>query len=255
MKRSKEGIVLPVWLLATTALSASAHPPSGESDLSCHKDRPLAAISMPVKLEAKGGSCLVGARRANSGSVLVDLRPRQDFSRFHIPGAVNQQLNHLLSQRPHGAVVYDAGKLTQDAELLCERLQRYGLEDVHVIDGGIAAWTQLNAPQQALPTSRLDDREIASALLGARGQVIPLSPTFAQVLTLLPPARKNGGQTLLLATSEAQIGHHLAERKSGSTALYWIGDPSRLHMLLENLVAQDRKRELGPGYSSTCSAL
>ena len=254
MKRGKESIVLTACILAATALSASAQSPSNESAPSCHKDRPPAVVSVPVKLEAKG-SCLISAKQVGSGPVLVDLRSRQDFSRFHIPGAINQQLNQLLSQRPRGAVVYDAGKLTQDAELLCERLQRYGLQDVRVIDGGIAAWSQLKAPQQALVTSRLDDREVASALLGTRGQVVTLSPGFTQVLALLPPARKLGGQTFVLATSEAEASRHLASRKTGGTALYWIGEPARLHELIEQLVAQDRKRESGPGYSPTCSAL
>ncbi|HEY0332296.1 MAG TPA: rhodanese-like domain-containing protein [Stenotrophomonas sp.] len=209
-----------------------------------------------MQLDQQARRCLMSAAQLKAGTTLIDLRSSQAYSAFHIPGATNQQLNQLLSQRPRDAVVYDGGRLAQDSALLCERLQRYGLANVRVLEGGIAAWAQSNRDTHALEVSRLEDGEITSALLAGRTSVVALSPGFNAVLaSLRPQASHVGAQELALANNAEEVSARLAQRRSGRTLLYWIGEPQRLQTLLQTLLVQDHKRESGPGYSPTCSAL
>lgn len=250
-----------VALLLLAALSsgmavAMALPPVQPEAPTCHKPREPGGTSQAVQPGTQARQCLVSAAQLKPGATLIDLRSSQAYTAFHIPGANNQQLNQLLSQRPRDAVVYDGGRLAQDGALLCERLQRYGLDNVRVLEGGIAAWAQLNRDTHALALSRLDDGEITSALLAGRTPVVALSPGFDAVMAGLPAQTpRSGAQQLVLASSAAEIPARLAQRRGGKTLLYWVGEPQRLQSLLQTLLAQDRKREMGPGYSPTCSAL
>jgi len=246
-------------LLATLSsgmAGALALPPAEPEAPTCHKPREPGGTSQAVRPNAQARQCLMPPAQLKPGVTLIDLRSSQDYLAFHIPGANNQQLNQLLSQRPRDAVVYDGGRLAQDGALLCERLQRYGLTNVRVLEGGIAAWTQSNRDTHALAVSRLDDGEITSVLLSGRSSVVALSPGFNAVLASLPTqTTRAGAQELVLASSEAEVSTRWAQRRGGKTLLYWVGDPQRLQSLLQTLLAQDRKREMGPGYSPTCSAL
>jgi rhodanese-related sulfurtransferase len=205
--------------------------------------------------------CLVDAGAIGKNASIIDLRSREEYARFHVPGADNQPMTALLNQGARKAIVYDGGKLPQDAQLLCERAARYGLKQVQVIDGGLAAWSQLYAPAHALEASRLNDAEVSSALLANESQVLSLSAEFGAALKSVPPspaARRASGRLLVLASSPAQlpqIQKQLVRKPGGRTALYWIGDAGRLQTLIGQHIAQDQKRLDGRGHSSTCSSL
>ncbi|SOD51626.1 Rhodanese-like domain-containing protein [Pseudoxanthomonas wuyuanensis] len=204
-------------------------------------------------------TCLVDAATASKDARVIDLRPRDQYAAFHIPGADNQPMTALMNQGSKKAVVYDGGKLPQDAQLLCERLARYGLTQFQVIDGGLASWSQLHAPARAAEVSRLSDADVSSALLANEGQVLALSAEFNPVLkSIQSQARKPGKRLIVLASSPAllpQIQKQLSRKPGGRTALYWIGDAGRLQSLISTHIAQDQKRLEGPGHSNTCSSL
>lgn len=250
-------LVLAISLWPTMLVAQAQAPlPAQRETSTCHKPRESGGTSSAVRVSAQGQMCLISPAQLKPGFRLVDLRPRQDFTVFHITGATNQQLTQLLNQRPTGVVVYDGSRLSQDGALLCERLQRFGLTNARVLEGGIAAWLQFHRDARAMDASRLDDNEVTSALLAAKSPVVVLAPGFKRVLADLP-ARKAGTATqeLVLATNAADVSARLAQRRGGPTTLYWIGRPEKLHSLLQNLLVQDRKREMGPGYNPTCSAL
>ncbi len=248
-------LVVSLWL-ATPVAHAQVPLPAQREAPACHKPREPGGTSSAVKVGAQTKTCLISPAQLKPGLPLVDLRSRQDFTVFHITGATNQQLTQLLNQRPANVVVYDSGRLSQDGALLCERLQRFGLNNVRVLEGGIAAWTQFHRDARAMDASRLDDGEVSSVLLAGKSPVVALAPGFKRILADLP-ARQAGTATqeLVLATNAAEVSARLAQRRGGPTTLYWIGGPEQLQSLLQNLLAQDRKREMGPGYSPTCSAL
>jgi thiosulfate/3-mercaptopyruvate sulfurtransferase len=105
----------------------------------------------------------LNARRAESGLVILDMRPPEDFSNGHIPGAYSFDLFgiSLIDTRPEplaaflwiiehliGAkgvshesrvVVYDRVSGERAARLFWF-LELFGHDDVHVLDGGFEAW-------------------------------------------------------------------------------------------------------------------
>ncbi len=224
---------------------------------------PVVPLAAPVltsdSTKAKG--CLVDAGAIGKEAKIVDLRSREEYATFHIPGADNQPMTALMNYGSKKAVIYDSGKLQQDAQLLCERAARYGLKQVQVVDGGLAAWSQLYAPAHALEASRLNDAEVSSALLANESQVLSLSAEFGAMLKSIqssPAARGASRRLIILASSPAQLPQvqkQLTRKPGGRTALYWIGDAARLQTLISNHVAQDQKRLEGRGHSSTCSSL
>lgn len=222
----------------------------------CHKPREdTRNTRQAVKIDIRTSTCLISTTKLPAGIPIIDIRSREEFNTFHIPGASNQQLTQLLNQRPMNAIIYDGGRLSQDSMLLCERLQRYGLNGLQVIEGGIAAWSQAKRHPRAMEVSQLNDNEITSALLSGRYSITSLSPGFQSVLASLPVPQDASTQELILASSSSSVSAHLAQRRGGKTSLHWIGEPLHLQTMLQTLLAQDQKRELGPGHSPNCSAL
>lgn len=85
--------------------------------------------------------------RLNSSAAprLIDVRTPAEFETAHIPGAYNVPLDLLREHRDE-----IVKHLDQDVVLICksgqraaqadDTLRRVGLTNVHVLDGGIAAW-------------------------------------------------------------------------------------------------------------------
>ena len=82
---------------------------------------------------------------------VIDVRDQDVFARGHIPGALNNP-NQRLQAAPnfvpdnHPVVLYgedDSG--SEDIEKSAQLLQELGLE-VHILSGGLAAWTSAGLP-------------------------------------------------------------------------------------------------------------
>lgn len=225
-----------------------------QQDVQCRRPHLLQLGMVTPDLPAPSSQCLIQASRVTQAMPLIDLRTRQDFVSYHPAGASNQQISQLISQRPRNVVVYDTGRLRQDAVLLCARLQRYGLQDVRVVDGGVAALARHRNAPQAMTLSRLGDTEAAAAMLSGSVRIQSIAPALAQLVAAQGISSAPQGQMLILGQDQAQVAPHFSAgaRTSG---VYWVGDANRLRQLLQTSMAQERKREDGPGYNPNCSAL
>lgn len=192
--------------------------------------------------------CVIDAKRVTSAVRLIDLRARPEYAAYHPFKADNHQLAQLLSQRPSGIVVFDGGRLYQDAVLLCARLQSYGLNDVRVVGGGVSALARQLGAREALALSRLSDDEVAAALLSGNMRIQSLAQPHSQIVASFRISSAPRGQALILATDQTQI-------TTAGNSVYWVGQPQRLRQLLQTSQLQERKREQGPGYNPNCAAL
>jgi len=223
----------------------------------------LAARALPPPSKAPaagtGDGCLVAATALDApGAEIVDLRERERFLAFHVPGARQLSLTELMVQpggHDRAVVVYDGGRFHADALQLCTRLQHAGLRTARVVDGGIAAWAQLHDQRRALTVNRLADSEIAAALgePGSQATAISTSLQFATRGARTPapaPVRR-----IVLADAGTPASRIQPLLGKGMVTFYWVGSAERLHELLDTQVAQERKRLQGPGVRNTCSAL
>lgn len=225
----------PQMVLAARALPPPSRPPEAGSSEDCL----VAATALDVR-----------------GAEIVDLRERERFLAFHVPGAQQGSLTELMvspgmSYRP--LVLYDAGRFHADALQLCTRLRQAGLRRAHVVDGGIAAWAQLHENPKSLLVNRLADAEIAAALGEPGSQAAALSPSlrFAAHGAHTPAPERR----IVLADADTPLSRIQPLLGRKTITFYWVGSAHRLHELLDTQVAQERKRLQGPGVRNTCSAL
>jgi len=84
-------------------------------------------------------------------ALVVDLSPSGDFEKGHIAGSKSVQLSQFDPENKQLAaaktlplvVVCRTGQASADA---AKRLKKAGFEQVHWLDGGIAAWQQADLP-------------------------------------------------------------------------------------------------------------
>lgn len=153
--------------------------------------------------------------------VLVDMSDAEQYSRFHLPGAVHLPYEALLKrvprqpfaarlddavlyrllgslgiQRTHHVVIYDdAGGL--HAGRLFWELERIGHPQVSVLDGGLVAWVLQGRKVVNAPTSRLPATYVASG--GGRAN----EATLAEVKRA---ASGDGPLLLDVRTQEEYVG-------------------------------------------------
>ena len=102
--------------------------------------------------------------RARSEVTLIDVRPREEFERFHLPGALSMTVPDLVGERgaaalaagPRLVVIYSNGA-AHPAQAWVE-LQRRGYDNVRVLDGGLDAFRL----QELTPPSLRSDLDAAT---------------------------------------------------------------------------------------------
>jgi rhodanese-related sulfurtransferase len=212
-------------------------------------------------VSSNGDSCLAKAHALDAGGAeIFDLRERARFLEFHVPGARQATITELVIRPETGSrpmIVYDGGRFRSDALQLCDRLRHAGFRQVHVVDGGIAAWAQLHALPEALALNRLSDADVAAALAEPGSRPVVLDDSLRSALPSAKPAVNpaHTERVIVLATATTPQSAIRARLKKGITTLYWSGSPERLRQLLQTQLAQDRKRLAGPAVSKACSAL
>jgi thiosulfate/3-mercaptopyruvate sulfurtransferase len=90
---------------------------------------------------------------------IVDMRPMDEYTQGHIPGAVQLDLGTVRTTTdgvrgqvaPPEIVEAVLGKLGIDAARLFWTLEYYGHEDVHLLDGGWGAWQRADGEVSAEP--------------------------------------------------------------------------------------------------------
>lgn len=236
-----------------------AQPPAAAADTCPQMALAARALPPPSRAPATGGGddCLVAASALDApGAEIVDVRERERFLAFHVPGARQGSLTELMvrpGSRDRAVVVYDGGHFHADALQLCARLQHAGLRKARVVDGGIAAWAQLHGHPKAVLVNRLADTEIAAALGEPGSQATALSSLLHFAVGGARPSAP--GRRIVLADAGTPLSHIQPLLGKGKVTFYWIGSAQRLHELLDTQVAQDRKRLQGPGVRNACSAL
>jgi rhodanese-related sulfurtransferase len=121
---------------------------------------------------------------------LLDVRTPAEFEAEHIEGAYNVPLDTLAEHGPEiragvsGMVVLvcRSGQRARKAE---EALKAAGMTNLHVLDGGIAAWIAAGLPvRRGVPRMSLERQvRIAAGALAATGGLLALfvNPLFAAV--------------------------------------------------------------------------
>ena len=113
---------------------------------------------------------------------LVDIRPKEEFTAGHIPGAQSIPLSQLVEpriswQKPSiRGRVYVIANDVPCASLASGSLRGSGIRDVVAVEGGMPAWIQ-----QGLPVRGAKSSLSGSTLLAAAGMILGLAAgiTFA----------------------------------------------------------------------------
>lgn len=221
-----------------------------------------AASNKPAASAPEDGSCLVHARSIGTNGPIYDIRGRAEYLSFHIPNAQHStaaELSRILRGSQQPVIVYDSGKFRSDAFQLCARLRAGGFQNFKIIDGGIAAWAQVNRHPERLGVSRLSDTEVSAALFDPANSAVASTEDFKSVLSehgIKQRGARTSGRRILVgdtAVPSSRIGTLLDS--GGTTAFYWSGGRDQLTALIHVHLAQDQKRVAGPVQSAACSAL
>jgi thiosulfate/3-mercaptopyruvate sulfurtransferase len=154
--RRRSGLLLAASGLVSSACGSarsSAVPPGGLA---------LDGVTPPANLALLSKPDWLSQNVSTAGVRIIDARPRADYEKGHIPGAVSlpvaetfdpardknypdavEKLEALFSVRGLGTatriVAYDNGKETPAARLLWT-LEYLGHQQVSLLDGGLSAW-------------------------------------------------------------------------------------------------------------------
>jgi len=146
---------------------------------------------------------------------LLDVRTPGEFEAEHIAGAYNVPLDTLGE---HGAEIRAA--VAEPVVLICrsgqrarkaeQALKRAGMSNLHVLDGGMTAWTAAGLPvRRAAPRMSLERQvRIAAGALAAVGGFLALfvNPLFAAL-----PAFVGSGLVVAGATDTCTMGMLIAK--------------------------------------------
>ena len=166
---------------------------------------------MPVLSPA----ALVRLRAERPETRLIDVRTPGEFEAEHIAGAYNVPLDTLGEHGPEiragvaepVVLVCRSGQRARKAE---EALKAAGMTNLHVLDGGMSAWTAAGQPvRRGAPRMSLERQvRIAAGTLAAAGGVLALfvNPLFAAL-----PAFVGSGLVFAGVTDTCAMGMLLAK--------------------------------------------
>lgn len=86
-------------------------------------------------------------------TIVVDVRPREQFEREHLPGAVSAPEGRGLPAGALKGVLYGAGRLSDDVLSAAAELAGHGTT-VCELDGGFGAWTAAGLPTEGRMPAR-----------------------------------------------------------------------------------------------------
>ncbi len=166
-------------------------------------------------LHALSPADLARLRAERPETRLLDVRTPGEFEAEHIEGAYNVPLDTLAE---HGAeiragiagpvvLVCRSGQRARKAE---EALQVAGMDNLHVLDGGMSAWTAAGQPvRRGAPRMSLERQvRIVAGTLAATGGFLALfvSPLFAAI-----PAFVGSGLVFAGVTDSCAMGMLIAK--------------------------------------------
>jgi rhodanese-related sulfurtransferase len=167
-------------------------------------------VSIPAVLDA---AKLEGLLRDRTDIRLLDVRTAGEFEAVHIRGAYNVPLDTLGEHAEQirrvdepVVLVCQSGARARRAE---EALQRAGMPNLHVLDGGVNGWVSAGRPVQRGSTRISLERQVrilAGGLVAAGAlSALVLSPLFALV-----PAAVGSGLVFAGVTDSCAMGMALS---------------------------------------------
>lgn len=147
---------------------------------------------------------LAGLLHQHPTTRLLDVRTPGEFEAQHIPGAYNVPLDTLgehaaeirAGVRDPIVLVCRSGQRARKAE---EALKSTGMRNLHVLDGGMAAWTAARLPvRESRPRLSLERQvRIGAGALAAVGAILALAanPAFAVVPVVVGAGLIHAGAT------------------------------------------------------------
>ncbi|TQV74568.1 rhodanese-like domain-containing protein [Aliikangiella marina] len=112
-------------------------------------------LAVQVRLMAHGPKSITTQMLTNyvnrDEAVVVDIRGQGDFSKGHIPGAINMPLSQLKDKARDLEKYKDKPIIMVCANGIqvggaCETLRKEGFENLHKLTGGMSSWTGDNLP-------------------------------------------------------------------------------------------------------------
>lgn len=175
--------------------------------------------ALPLVLTPAAVASLV---REHPETRLLDVRTPGEFEAEHIAGAYNVPLDTLGE---HGAEIRAA--VAEPVVLICRSGQRArkaeqalksaGMSNLHVLDGGMTAWTAAGLPvRRAAPRMSLERQvRIAAGALAAAGGFLAL---FVNPLFAVLPAFVGSGLVVAGATDTCAMGMLIAKLPCNQSA-------------------------------------
>lgn len=160
--------------------------------------------------------------RDQSATRLLDVRTAGEFAAAHIPGAYNVPLDELAEHSREirsvaGAPVVLVCQSGQRARKADESLRSLGMPNLHILDGGVNAWTAagLEVTRGATRISLERQVRIAAGAIGASGAFLAL---FVNPLFAIVPAFIGSGLVFAGVTDTCTMGMMLARLPYNRTA-------------------------------------
>jgi rhodanese-related sulfurtransferase len=152
------GTVLGALLLLFAAPFVCAQEgPTAQSMSQCSARDIDAASSAPGTPAKRDESCYIDTAKAlelarSSSPVLVDVRGKDEYERFHFPEAVRLSMSEIrtktyLSSRT--LLIYGSGKTDRQSDGGCAALRGHGFRNARIVSGGILGMAKL-AQEQGL---------------------------------------------------------------------------------------------------------
>ncbi len=111
------------------------------------------------------------------GFVVVDVRSKEDYDKYHIPGSIHVPLNELLSSEQLKDLAQDnAIILTSNGNSMAAQawllLRQNGFDDVYILSGGMNYWVQAFSHPQPPKGAYTDDELFRYEFRKAAGPVM-----------------------------------------------------------------------------------
>lgn len=181
---------------------------------------PVAADEVAPDFSCRVAVADVQLLLAKPDALVIDLRPKSEFDIAHIDGALPMSLAELRSRawlRKKTLVLVGDGRGEGELYSACSRLKRDGVQDVHVLHGGLQAWRRAGRAVVGTLPDPVRLAQLTSAQLfqesGLSSNLVLLLPSAKSMQASLPRA------VLLPTTGDAAIQRAITARRAQAAPL------------------------------------
>ena len=198
-------IIGATFLFIPYALPATTSSQKMEADM-CLADSADVRKQQTTKPEKPDWSCAISVEQSvihlsNAQTVLVDVRDKTNFDRFHISGAINLKPAEVKTKsflRGRKVILIGNGKSEHQLYGLCRHLKSSGNKNIHVIRGGIISWLAEGKPVAGRAPDLIELVQLAPADLfleyHAPESLTLITPAAAKLKKQFPLAINTSGE-------------------------------------------------------------